>query len=77
MMQCCVLLVFLKVLLLGNCNNFVKRRIFVLNETKQDEILLKLKVLELENLHGIPFTFVKLWTKVAQLSAIFKCMNES
>jgi hypothetical protein len=29
---------------LGNCNNFIKRKILVLNEMEQDEILLKLKV---------------------------------
>jgi hypothetical protein len=28
----------------GNCNNFVKRKISVLNKTKRDEILFKPKV---------------------------------
>ncbi len=39
---------------LGNCDIFMKRKISVINETKQDEILLKLKVYDHENLRGIP-----------------------
>jgi hypothetical protein len=29
---------------LGNCDSFMKRKILVINEMKQDKILLKLKV---------------------------------
>jgi hypothetical protein len=45
---------------------------------KRDEILFKPKVEDLENLHGIPWTFVKVMDKkFASLSANIKCMNES
>jgi hypothetical protein len=39
---------------LGKCDIFVKRKISVINEMKQDKILLKLKDYYQENLHGIP-----------------------
>jgi hypothetical protein len=39
---------------IGNCNIFLKQKILVINETKQDEITLKPKVCDWENLHGIP-----------------------
>ncbi len=45
--------------LLCNCDIFVKQKITIINETKRDEILLKLKVCDQENLHGILKTFVK------------------
>jgi hypothetical protein len=38
----------------GNCDFFMKRKILVINKTKQDEILLKLKVYDPERLHRIP-----------------------
>ncbi len=37
----------------GNCDIFVKRKISVINKTKQDEILSKPKVYDQENLRGI------------------------
>ncbi len=37
----------------------VKQKILLINGTKWDEILLKLKVLDWEKLHPIPLTFVK------------------
>ncbi len=43
----------------GNCDICMKQKILVINETKQDKIVLKLKVYDWENLHVIPWTFVK------------------
>jgi hypothetical protein len=37
-----------------NCDIFMKQKILVINGTKQDKILLKPKVYDRENLHGIP-----------------------
>jgi len=41
----------------------MKRKISVINETKQDKILLNLKVYDQENLLGIPKTSVKVIDK--------------
>ncbi len=63
---------------LGNCDIFMKRKILVINETKQDEILLKLKVYDRENLRRKYCKLsLKLEMKVDQLSVIFQCMYES
>jgi hypothetical protein len=37
----------------GNCDIIVKQKILVINETKRDKILLKLRVYDQENFHGI------------------------
>ncbi len=37
----------------------MKRKISVINETKRDKILLKLKVYDCEKIYGILLTFVK------------------
>ncbi len=49
--------------LLGNCDICVKWKISVINEMKQDEISLKPKVLDLENLCWILWTFAKVMDK--------------
>ena len=45
--------------MLAKCDIFVKQNILAINETTQDKILLKPKVYDQENLHGIPLTFVR------------------
>jgi hypothetical protein len=56
----------------------LKQKILVINEAKQGEILLKLKVYDGEKLL-IEYCelSLKYWTKFAQVSAIFYGMNES
>ncbi len=46
------------------CDICVKWKILVINEKKQDKILLKLKVLDQEKLHSAPWTYVKFLDKV-------------
>ncbi len=46
------------------CNIHVKQKILVINETKWDEILFKLKVFDQEKLCLILWTFVKFLIKV-------------
>ncbi len=49
----------------------MKHEILVINKAIRYKILLKLKVLDLEKLHGILWTFVKYCKIVFQLSSIF------
>ncbi len=47
-------LLFDEAMQLGNYDSFMKQKNSVIYETKRDEISLKLKVQDLENLCGIP-----------------------
>ncbi len=51
-------------MLVGNCDNCVKQKIFVIGTTKWDKILLKPKVYDREKLRWIPWTFIKVLDKV-------------
>ncbi len=48
---------------LGNCDIFVKRKILVIKEMKQDKISLKPKVCDPKHVRVIPLTFVKVLDK--------------
>ncbi len=47
----------------GNCNIFMKRKISVINETKWDKILWKLKVCDQEKFCGVLLTFITILDK--------------
>ncbi len=69
------MLIFIQVI--GNCDIFVKQKISVISEIKQDEILLNWKFRTSKTFVQYHELSLKLWTKVAKLSVIFKCMNKS
>ncbi len=50
----------------GDCNICVKWKISVINKTKWDEISLKPKVYDCENLHRIPWTFIKVMDEICK-----------
>ncbi len=48
----------------GNCECWLNRKILVIDETKQNEILLKSKMKDWENFHQILWTFVKVLDEI-------------